>query len=141
MRDRILKCIISSLECLELDGMEKTLEADECRFLIKELEGGTPIDPPSDCQCRQSDPWIPVGERAPPEGNNVLVFIKREGNFGIGIAYRLENHWWGGIYSSIGEVEVNCYYPEGGETLIKDSYCSHWMPLPNNPKDEENETH
>jgi len=61
--------------------------------------------------------WIPVTERLPEEGENILVANKR------GKHYDIDKGWWNGTFFN------RC--SKGGYHNV-----THWMPLPEPPKEE-----
>lgn len=66
--------------------------------------------------------WIPVTEQKPPENTRVLLFIP---NVAEGGKVR------------IGVLEpINLWFTEGRDRLLY-SQVTHWMPLPEAPKEEE----
>jgi hypothetical protein len=64
--------------------------------------------------------WIPVGERLPPDDDDVEVFCHYEGN-------------------TISEVGLGAHYPEEGNWYVwgtdyEDYTVTHWRPLPKPPE-------
>lgn len=79
--------------------------------------------------------WIPVTERLPEKGIDVLVFAegKIEGFFGdtvIAISRRYDFK----IFTDFEEVEV---WQSPWQYFLTDYEITHWMPLPEAPKDGE----
>lgn len=92
--------------------------ADSKRFtkLIGILVDRIDAAPTLDCVPRQQ--WISVKERLPDEGIDVLM--RFEQNMAVG--FRLECDW--------------CAYTDDGYYTDCDSKPTHWMPLPEPPKEE-----
>lgn len=71
--------------------------------------------------------WIPVTERLPKPNLKVLILCKNDAMF-VGIrtqrySYGEELRW--GVYSALGSLKV-----------LTKGRVTHWMPLPNKPKEE-----
>ena len=88
--------------------------------------------------------WISVEDRFPPDQEPVLVLcffdyknLPKEKEYSIGY-YSVEARKWFPSYQGIE------FYGEGGELdtayLGDGGYITHWMPLPEPPKDKQNET-
>ena len=78
--------------------------------------------------------WISVKDRLPEESEPVIVYLSDQRNSGIGIAYHLDDKWWGGIGINQTEPYVVIYYHDGGQSTLLFHYVTHWMPLPEPPK-------
>lgn len=64
--------------------------------------------------------WIPVTERLPDHYTDVIVFSRQGDSTAVGLAYRMRNRWYCPYDVYVGE------------------YVTHWMPLPEPPKEEVN---
>ena len=62
--------------------------------------------------------WISVKDRLPDEGIDVLMWFEQN----MTVGFRLECDW--------------CAYADGGYYTSCDSKPTHWMPLPEPPKEE-----
>ena len=60
--------------------------------------------------------WIPVSERLPKDGQRVIVY---DNSAFFGVAWRENNEWW------------------ADEFIYDDGDVTHWMPLPEPPKEVE----
>ena len=79
--------------------------------------------------------WIPVEERLPEKGIEVLVFAegKIEGFFGDTVI-AISNRYDLKIFTDFEEVEV---WRSPWQYFLTDYEITHWMPLPEAPKDGE----
>lgn len=65
--------------------------------------------------------WIKCSERLPEEGKDVLFIQKTWGN---------------NIEFKIGDFDSKMKWWQAGSGVIKNEYVTHWMPLPEPPKEE-----
>lgn len=82
--------------------------------------------------------WISIKDRLPPEGQHVLVFFSRGDNSAIGITYQYNNEWTGKSVFGEKGYSIDCSYTDGRFDAMgmNCKYITHWMPLPEPPKDE-----
>jgi hypothetical protein len=76
---------------------------------------------------RQKFTWIPVAERLPEEGEDVLVWLPEFSRTSVASVYSdvSSRHWWKG--------EEEFFKGDCGVLVGDDDAPSHWMPLPDPP--------
>jgi len=84
--------------------------------------------------------WISVKDGFPEEGCNVIVWCQENfngfGNCGHSIAYYCNESWWGGIGLHETTPHLEIYYADGGQSRMDSQKVTHWMTLPEPPKEE-----
>ncbi|HCR1140793.1 TPA: DUF551 domain-containing protein [Klebsiella aerogenes] len=93
-------------------GYRKGCECSGCKTTVRicaELAGNSPVIP---------DTWIPVSERLPEEGGRYWCYVEEQNSLGKS-HYQWNCSWNGEIW--------------GGAMMY--GRVTHWMPLPNPPKE------
>ena len=121
--DALKESMIGACNIFEKHGIDTMI----ARAVISIIDGiaGVDAEPTVDAEPvrrgRWATEWISVNDRLPDVGKIVLVFGKRSATTGMfqGVIERNDLWWW-------------------KEDTTK--YVSHWMPLPEPPKEDDDET-
>lgn len=121
-------------ECCPTDMQKKAADAiEELRKAVLRLEDESGIYDELPMFYIYPTKWIPVTERLPEKGIDVLVFAegKIEGFFGDTVI-AISNRYDFKIFTDFEEVEV---WRSPWQYFLTDYEITHWMPLPEPPKD------
>lgn len=131
--------------CTRYDGSVDQLH-DDAADAIEELQGRAKVlEKIADKWCEAVPKWIPVTERLPEDGADVLItwvnhspsiyyqHLKDKPQAATGVYYRKRWYWWSTV--------VQDYLAEYGECewdqMDVAIEVTHWMPLPEPPKEVE----
>lgn len=104
-------------------GAESLCKDKDCVIIqaadaIEELQGRAKVlEKVADKWCEAVPKWIPVTERLPKNFSHVLGFMA-----------------WGGM--SVVQCESERFYMQGSFAPLPKEAVTHWMPLPEPPKEE-----
>jgi hypothetical protein len=81
--------------------------------------------------------WISVKNELPEESLKVMVFLNDNRRIGISIAYFLDDKWWGSISAYQSGPHIDAFYEDYEVNDMPSYFVTHWMPLPEPPKENE----
>jgi hypothetical protein len=104
---------------INLTGWLAEEHANQCPYYIRNVHnrGDDSLCTKWECEVKALPKWIPVTERLPDIGKDVLCFCRANIYFVLG---------WDGYH-----------WHEGMDRYYMSSFVTHWMPLPQPPEDGE----